>query len=81
MDTDFHKIKDVNNKIVNEPQEIIIGEHVWIGCRCLILKGSKIKKGTIIGANASIIGELEYENSIYVGNPAKCIRRNITWEK
>ncbi|GHV72139.1 hypothetical protein AGMMS49928_28010 [Spirochaetia bacterium] len=79
MDTDFHKILDKNNNIINVPQEIIIGNNVWIGCRSLILKGARIKDGSIIGANSTVVNELENENSIYVGNPTKCIRKDITW--
>jgi acetyltransferase-like isoleucine patch superfamily enzyme len=79
IDTDFHKIIDKENKVVNEPEEIIIEDHVWISCRCLILKGAKIKEGTIIGANTTVVNELKNKNSIYVGNPVRCIRENIVW--
>ncbi|MFA6947283.1 MAG: hypothetical protein WC220_15425, partial [Pedobacter sp.] len=40
MDTDFHKIKNENDDIINSPQPIIIGDFVWIGCKCVILKGA-----------------------------------------
>ncbi|MDR2496244.1 MAG: hypothetical protein LBD21_03875 [Tannerellaceae bacterium] len=79
MDTDLHKILNENSEIINEPKEISVGKNVWIGCRCLILKGSEIKDGNIVGANSTIAGKLENENSIYIGNPIKCIKQNITW--
>jgi acetyltransferase-like isoleucine patch superfamily enzyme len=79
MDTDLHKIIDEENKIVNEPEEIIIEDHVWIGCRCVILKGAKIKEGNIIGANTTVVNELQNKNSIYVGNSVRCIKENIIW--
>lgn len=51
----------------------IIKERVWIGCSAIILDGSHIKKGCIIGAGAVIKGETE-EYGIYVGNPAQKIK-------
>jgi len=79
MDTDFHKILDVNNVVLNEPEQIIIRNKVWIGCKCLVLKGANIKNGSIIGANSTVLNELENENSIYAGNPIKCIKNNVIW--
>jgi acetyltransferase-like isoleucine patch superfamily enzyme len=79
IDTDFHKIIN-EEKVINEPKEIIIGNHVWIGCRCSILKGANIKDGSIIGANTVVANKLKKENSIYVGNPIKCLRENILWK-
>jgi len=79
LDTDLHKILNENNEIINEPKEIIIGKNVWIGCRCLILKGTDINDGNIIGANTTVANKLENKNSIYIGNPIKCIKQNIKW--
>lgn len=80
MDTDFHRIVDENDMIINNPQEISIGSFVWIGCRCTILKGANIKDGSVIGANSVISNNLDSTNSVYVGNPPKCIKKNITWQ-
>lgn len=79
MDYDFHEIIDENNCVINEPEEIIIGNNVWIGCRCLILKGVEIKDGSVVGANSTVTRQLEKENSVYAGNPVKCIKENIKW--
>lgn len=48
---------------------INIEDHVWIGCNAIILDGSKIKSGCIIGAGAVVKKETE-EKGIYIGNPA-----------
>ncbi|MHC0442757.1 acyltransferase [Flavobacterium sp. 3-210] len=80
MDTDFHKIKDGNNSIINEPKDVIIGENTWIGCRCLILKGAIIPPNSIIGANTTVSKKLESENCLYAGNPINCIKTNVKWE-
>jgi acetyltransferase-like isoleucine patch superfamily enzyme len=53
--------------------DIIIGNDVWIGSKCVILKGVKIGTGSIIGAGAVVNKSIpEYE--IWAGNPARFIR-------
>jgi len=79
MDTDFHGIKDSEGRILNAPKKICIGDKVWIGCRCLILKGSAIPSNSIIGANSVISKILDKENAIYAGNPVKLIKENVSW--
>lgn len=81
MDTDFHKIKDKNKKILNLPKEVIIGNKTWIGCRCLILKSSIIPDNSVIAADSRIGGELIGEHQIFAGNPAKAIKSEISWER
>uniref|UniRef100_UPI0039EB3104 acyltransferase n=1 Tax=Clostridium perfringens TaxID=1502 RepID=UPI0039EB3104 len=61
MDTDFHKIKNFNGEVINQNKDIIIGKCVWIGCRCLILKGSKLPNNSVIAAG-SIINKDLFEN-------------------
>lgn len=79
MDIDFHKIRNENNQVINPDKEIIIGEHVWIGSRCTILKGAVVKKGNVIAANSVITGKNDFQNSIIGGYPIKIIKGNISW--
>lgn len=48
---------------------IIIEDNVWIGACCIILAGSHIKSGTVIGAN-SLVNKSLKRQSLYVGSPA-----------
>lgn len=50
-----------------------IGNNVWIGENVVILPGSKIGDGCIIGANAVVSGVIE-KHSIAVGSPAKVVK-------
>lgn len=78
MDTDFHKIyKD--NKIINKDEKIIIGNNVWIGCRCTILKGSKVFDNSVIAANSVVTKKFNENNIIIGGNPAQIINSDIFW--
>lgn len=81
MDTDFHTIFNTEGRITNENKNIIIGNNVWIGCHCNILKGTVIPSGSIIAANTLVSGRLNENNCIYGGIPAKKIKSNINWER
>lgn len=69
------------NKIINQPKEIQIDNHVWIGADVTILKGVHIKENSIIGINSLVTNSPFEVNSIIAGIPAKIIKRNIQWEK
>lgn len=68
MDTDFHKIEDFSHKRINEDRPIIIGNHVWIGTGCLILKGTVIPDNCVIAARSVVSKKMCYENVIYGSN-------------
>lgn len=81
MDSDSHYIFDYKNEIMNADKQIEIGDKVWIGCRTLILKGSKIGKNNIIAAGSIISGKHIEENSI-IGNKKSLFIKDINfWEK
>ena len=79
MDTDFHNVKDKSENILNPPAPIIIGNKVWIGCRCLILKGATIPDNSVIGANSFVGKRLEKENAVYGGQPVRLLKEEIIW--
>ena len=78
MDTDFHRIEK-NGLETNLPKEISIGNHVWIACRCTILKGSSIPDGSIIAARSLVTKNFSTSKSIIGGSPAKIICEDINW--
>ena len=78
MDTDFHHIV-VNGKR-NSDRNILIGNHVWIGCRCTFLKGAEIKDNCVVAANSNVINSIIATNALIAGNPAKAIKTEIKWE-
>ena len=79
MDTDFHEVRDMSGNILNPSTPIVIGDKVWIGCRCLVLKGSIIPNNSVIGANSVVSKHLEKENAVYAGQPARILKEEITW--
>ncbi|WP_414617740.1 acyltransferase [Dyadobacter sp. 32] len=75
-DTDFHGIyfenRTVKDKIKTAP--IHIGNDVWIGANCMILKGVTIGDRSVIGAG-SLVNKNIPPDEVWGGNPAKFIRR------
>jgi len=50
---------------------IVIEDDVWIGAGCVILDGSIIRTGAVVGACSLVRGELT-EFGIYAGMPLSC---------
>ena len=67
-------------KRINPTKSIYVGDHVWIGQDSLILKGCKIGSGSIIGAGSILSNKEVPSNTIFAGNPAKLIKKDIFWD-
>lgn len=80
IDTDFHKIT-YKGIVTNLDKEIKIGNHVWIGCRSIILKGVNIPDNVVVAANSNVVGNFKDKYSIIGGNPAKVIKHEVDWER
>ena len=44
--------KSINkeNERINPDKPIIVGNHVWMGCKCLLLKGAEVPDNTVLAA-------------------------------
>ncbi len=71
MDSDLHAIG--SQPLVNKP--VHIGNDVWIGCRCIILKGVTIGDGAVLAAGA-IVTKSVPAYAIVAGSPARQIGEN-----
>lgn len=81
MDSDFHKVYSTIGDIINYPKNIIIGDHVWIGCRVSINKGINIPSGCIVASGSIVKSNNFAENSIIAGIPAKESQKISYWTK
>lgn len=79
IDSDFHSIYDSNGAHINASEPIEIGDKVWIGYRCMLLKGAKIPGGSVIGAGSIVTKQFTEENVILAGVPAKIVKQDIVW--
>ena len=77
LDNDFHPLdvedrnNDVKEKIKSKP--IKIGKNCFIGVNSIILKGTELGDGCIVGAGTVVSGKYP-PNSTIVGNPAQVIK-------
>lgn len=82
-DTDFHSLdpEQRNNREHDRNNAkwapVVIGDNVFIGAHSTVLKGVTIGNNAIIGACSVVTKDIP-ANEIWVGNPAACVRRNIS---
>ncbi len=77
VDNDFHPL-DAEARNANDFSKLIcrpvrIGDNVFIGCNCLILKGTEIGANSVVGAGSVVCGKFP-ENVVLAGNPARIIK-------
>lgn len=77
VDSDLHPIsfEDRKNGVDNTTSSAVtIEDDVFIGGRCIVLKGVRIGKGAIIGAGSVVTRDIP-PYSIACGNPATVIKK------
>lgn len=62
-------------------KETRINDHCWLGEDVKILKEVTIGKDTVVGAASIVTKSFEKGSMVIAGNPAKCIRKNCTWNR
>ena len=82
--SDGHAVIDLEtDEVVNLPQDVVIGEHVWIGEDARILKGVNIPSHSIVGAYSVVTKFFDVKDmyTLIAGVPAKVMKRNIDWNR
>ena len=80
--SDSHSILNVEGNRINPGEDVIIGNHVWIGIRTTILKGVRIADNCVVAACSLVSSKTESkENTIIAGVPAVIVKNNINWDR
>ena len=77
VDTDFHSMDPqvrLKKPIVARTAPVVIEDDVFIGMKCMILKGVKLGRGCVIGAGSIVTRDVP-PRVIVAGNPAREIRQ------
>lgn len=74
LDRDYHKF----NSPTEEIKPVKIGNNVWIGCNCIILKGTTIGDGAVIAAGSVVTKDVPAK-TLVGGNPAKVLKEEVYW--
>lgn len=78
---DGHPIFDVRSgKRVNTSRDITLGDHVWIAWGAMVLGGTEVGRGSVLGMGAIVKGRFP-NNCVVAGVPAKVVRRDVAWER
>lgn len=75
-DTDFHPLDSKQRRSLSSggrAEPIIIEDDVFIGMNCLILKGVRIGRGSVIGAGSVVANDVPPQ-VVASGNPARVLR-------
>ncbi|MBR3572361.1 MAG: acyltransferase [Bacteroidales bacterium] len=80
MDTDEHPIYNQDGIRTNPDKPILVGNHVWIGCKCTLLKGTEIPNNAIVAAGTLLTSAFSGENQVIGGNPPAVLRSDVRWE-
>ncbi|TWJ04620.1 acetyltransferase-like isoleucine patch superfamily enzyme [Mucilaginibacter frigoritolerans] len=76
--SDTHNIYNSEDQIINKEKPVFIGNNVWVGSRVIILKGTTINDGSIIGMGSLVVNDVPAK-SISVGNPNKPVKNDVKW--
>jgi len=68
-DSDWH----LNDPRATTPRPIVIEENVWLGVNVSVLKGVRIGRNSVIGANSVVTKDIP-SNVIAAGNPCRVIK-------
>lgn len=79
MDSDWHSVLDSSGARINPDTEIVVGDHVWIGCRSTILKGARLAPGSVVAAGSVVTHEFATPDCVIAGVPARETRAGVTW--
>ena len=83
MNSDTHPIYNYKTmEICNKARaDIRIGNHCWIGAGATIMKNVSIPDDCIIGWNSVVTKSFDESHCAIAGNPAKIVKRNLTWSQ
>ena len=80
MDTDEHPLYNKDNERINPDKAIHVGDHVWIGCKCVLLKGAEVPNNTVVAASTLLTSSFSGEHQVIGGNPPTVLKQDIRWE-
>ena len=77
--TDQHNIYNQHDERVNPSKNTCVGNHVWLGDSVVVMKGTSIGDGSIIGLGSIVCHDIP-NDSVAVGTPARVVKTNVYWK-
>lgn len=80
--SDAHALIDKKSGMrLNPAAPVVVGDHVWVGMRAILNKGTAIADDSVVGAQSFVNSAFDEGNIVIAGTPAKIIRRGVTWDR
>ena len=76
---DSHSVLNMEGQRINESQNIVLGDHVWVGTKAFLSKGAKVAPHSIVGACALVTKAFEEPHCSLAGVPARIVKREVDW--
>jgi acetyltransferase-like isoleucine patch superfamily enzyme len=78
LDDDFHLLRVAGH---DRPRRgaVRLGDHVWVGSRVTLLRGTHVAAGSVIASNSVLRGDFPEPGSLIAGNPARVVRSGVEW--
>ena len=80
-DSDFHQLLDMDGNITNHSSPVTIDDHVWLATNTMVMKGSSIGSGAMIGANSVVSGKITANTMYYTKNTPVTRENYGTWKR
>ncbi len=77
MDSDLHLIKGVEDSIINNNRAVVFENDVWIGCKSVVLKGVRLKSGSIVAAGTIVSKSNDNCKEIITSNTQYVLKSNV----
>lgn len=78
--SDGHAIYDQQAMRINAAEDVVVGNHVWLGLGACVGTGARIGDGAVIGALALVTAEIP-PACVAFGVPARPRRTGIRWDR
>ena len=70
---------DMDNERINPDKAIVVGSHVWIGCKCVLLKGAEVPDDTVVAAGTLLTSAFTGKHQVIGGNPPSILKNEVHW--
>ena len=81
LTSDMHSVLDKETGArINPPGNISIADDVWVGAEAIVLKGTSIGTGSVVGIRSVVAGEFP-SNCMMLGYPARLVKSGVTWSE